>query len=229
MVARRTLWVFGQSHCLPFNLQDKTKGWDSLLANKLNYKLQNFAEPSSDNFFIFSTILQNINNIKKNDAVVVGWSDPSRKSFVFDKIQHKDIINNSIHYHTKKYRFIRSKGHPKASLKNSIQKFLYLKPKKSGIQYYDNWYKYYFSTTEQKINFQSYLISTKSILPTKNYIPFYFSKTSVDDIKNINKNFCVTEFIQKANVALAKNDTHMDYKGHFLWCDKLYKKFSSIM
>ena len=81
-------------------------------------------------------------------------------------------------------------------------------------------------TAEQKINFQSYLISTKSILPTKNYIPFYFSKTSVDDIKNINKNFCVTEFIQKANVALAKNDTHMDYKGHFLWCNKLYKKFS---
>ena len=223
MVGRKTLWVFGQSHCLPYNLENKQKGWDTLLANKFNAKLKNFAKSSSDNLYIFSTVLQNANAIKKNDIVIVGWSHPARKSFVYDTVQHKNVLKDSIQYDTKKHKFIRSKGHPKASLTDSLKKVLSMQPKDSGIAYYDNWYKAYFNPAEQKINFQSYLLATKTILPTKKYVPFYFSKASVEDVKHTNKLY-VAEFIDKKKVAISKSDAHMNDDGHSQWCKILYNK-----
>ena len=98
-----------------------------------------------------------------------------------------------------------------------------MQPKDSGIAYYDNWYRAYFNPAEQKINFQSYLLATKTILPTKKYVPFYFSKASVEDVKHTN-NLYMAEFIDKKKVAISKNDAHMNDDGHSQWCKKLYNK-----
>ena len=193
------------------------------IRDRLNAKLKNFAKSSSDNLYIFSTILQNAYAIKKNDIVIVGWSHPARKSFVYDTVQHKNVLKDSIQHDTKKHKFIRSKGHPKASLTYSLKKVLSMQPKDSGIAYYDNWYRAYFNPAEQKINFQSYLLATKTILPTKKYVPFYFSKASVEDVKHTN-NLYMAEFIDKKKVAISKNDAHMNDDGHSQWCKKLYNK-----
>ena len=224
MVKQNNLWIFGQSHCLPYSLQDQNAGWDQLLAKKLGYSLKNFARPGADNLFIFYSILENIGKIMESDIVVVGWSHPSRKTFIMDKNQSNKLKNYSLIYKTRKHKFLRSKGHPRHSLRDTMKKWFNMKPKQSGIDFYDTWYNDYFNLQEQKINFQSYLLSARQLLSNNVYVPFYFSVDSTKNLKNVSKNMCVAEFVQRHSVAISKLNAHMNNKGHKLWAKKLYKE-----
>lgn len=87
------LYVFGCSHSakhgnnLTFNVIKNyydfrngnfPKTWSELLSEYLNYELLNFGEWGYDNYTIFSKFCKNLNNINKNDIVIIGWSELSR-------------------------------------------------------------------------------------------------------------------------------------------------------
>ena len=224
MVRTSKIWIFGQSHCLPYSLEDNRLGWDSLLSKKLKCRFRNFAGAGADNLFIFSTILQNIGKIKPYDIVVVGWSHPSRKTFILDETQQKKLATNSTRYITPLHNFYRNKPHTKSDMKDTLKKWLSMKPKESGIEFYDQWYKNYFNLAEQKINFRGYLIAVESLLSKNIYLPFYFSADSVQGIVKRAEKMCVTEFVRDNNLAISNTNAHMNYKGHSLWANKIYKK-----
>ena len=216
-----TLYIFGDSHCLPFELENKKKGWDSLLSNRLASDLKNFSQPGADNLFIFSTFLQNQSEMEKGDAVVIGWSHPSRKTFILDQDKITKLKDCSMVYTTPSTKFIRSKGVP--NHKDTLEKWLGMAPVDSGYDFYDNWYKNYYSLLEQKTNLVGYMNAVKHKLQGIDYIPFYFSEESIADIENTDKDMCIAEFIHKHDVSLSKDNAHMNTQGHMMWADKIYK------
>jgi len=215
----KTLWVFGQSHCLPFSLKNKKDGWDKRLSHQLNAGLKNFAEPAADNLFIFASLLGQLKKIKHNDVVVIGWSHPSRKSFIIDDARAKELFKHSMVYRAMGNKFFRSKG----KTNHTFKKWFTMKPKHSGIKYYDDWFKDYYNIREQKINFTGYLTAVANLLEGKNYVPFYFSKDSIKGVTKVPKDMCMAEFVADKKVAISKDDVHMNEKGHLLWSEKLYK------
>ena len=104
------LWVFGHSLCLPFNLSKLSTGWAEQLAEKNNLVLLNYAQPGADNFFIYSSFLNNRSNIKHDDIVIIGWSHYSRKSFVLDRSNKNqtNLLDSSLLYNSNGIEFIRS-------------------------------------------------------------------------------------------------------------------------
>jgi lysophospholipase L1-like esterase len=221
MTVYNTLYIFGDSHCLPFALENKKQGWDSLLSNRLTSDLKNFSQPGADNLFIFSTFMQNQSEITKGDAIVIGWSHPSRKTFILDQDKITELEDHSMVYTTPSGQFARSKGVPKHI--DTLEKWLGMSPVDSGVDFYDNWYKNYYSLIEQKTNLTGYLNAVKHKLQGKDYIPFYFSEDSIDQIENTDKDMCIAEFIQKHDVSLSKDNGHMNTLGHMMWADKIYK------
>ena len=176
----KTLWVFGQSMSLPFNLNREEDGWPYLVSQQLGMDCQNFAKSAADNFFIYHCYLEVRDQIKADDIVIIGWSHPSRKSFVLDRSNAKQmaVLDTSIYYKTKTQEFIRSSN----PVKDSWQKFLQLmKPSNKGVEYYDTWFTEYYSEYEQRCNFQSYVDSVSHTC-TGLYLPFFFSKESINGI-----------------------------------------------
>ena len=89
MVETHNLWIFGDSNCLPYSLARKDTGWDTIIANKLQASLQNYAQVATDNFFIFNCLLDNLKDIRDEDTVIIGWTHPYRKTFVYDPKRHE--------------------------------------------------------------------------------------------------------------------------------------------
>jgi hypothetical protein len=96
------------------------------------------------------------------------------------------------------------------------------KPKNSTVEFYDSWFNNYYSEYEQRCNFEAYMDSVVLKVPCQ-YLPFYFSKESVDQIVRQNDNFML-EFIVENKVALSKTDQHMNATGHQIWIDYLIKQ-----
>lgn len=63
---------------LKFHNQSLPKIWGELLSEKLGYKLNNLAEPSSGNDSIFHKYINTIDDIESGDIVIIGWSYLSR-------------------------------------------------------------------------------------------------------------------------------------------------------
>jgi len=90
-----------------------------------------------------------------------------------------------------------------------------MSPRPSGNAFYDTWFRNYYSEHEQRCNFQSYTDSV--ILRCQaQYIPFYFSKESVNQIVRQNDNF-MSDFVIDNDVATSADDLHMNARGHELW------------
>lgn len=213
------LWIFGHSFSLPFNLKNDDDGWPSILAKELSLNLINFSKPAADNLFIYHTYQLVREKIKKEDIVIIGWSHPSRKSFVLDKTNktHIETANTGLLYETQTQSFFRSDN---AHNKN-LKKWVKLEPKNQGLEFYDVWFKNYFSDHEQRLNFQSYLDSVE-LTSNSLYIPFYFSEESVENISLTSTvGGYMVEFIAKNNVVIGDNDTHMNEMGHRLWAEKM--------
>lgn len=213
------IWIFGQSMSLPFGLTEN-QGWPYLLSQLTKLPYKNFACAGMDNFFIYHTFLENIANIDSNDIVIIGWSHPSRKSFVLDRANptHLDALDYSLHYSTQDAEFIRSKIYRFHSKKQWKK----MAPISSGLDFYDVWFKNYYSEYEQKCNFRSYLDSVRLTCPGK-YIPFYFSKESVETLSVPESDFML-DFVIDNNVAMSDDNYHLNDKGHILWANHLFKQ-----
>ena len=218
------LWVFGQSMSLPYNIRSPGLGWPSLLSKKLNIEYNNYAQAGADNFFIYHTFLENLNNIKDQDLVIIGWSHPSRKSFVIDHGNpvHQEARKQSLVYKTKTKQLFRSDN----SSLNTQQKWSLLTPSSTGIDFYDNWFDNYYSLYEQTCNFVSYTDSVRLKCPGI-YVPFYFSKESVQDLTLDGAGYML-DFIIDNNVAISKDDYHLTEYGHQLWSDHIYNYIKKL-
>lgn len=213
------LWVFGQSMSMPHGLAEE-HGWPYLIGQQLNIEYTNFAQPAADNFFIYHTFLENLEQINNDDLVIIGWSHPSRKSFVFDATnpKHKEAVSDNLQYKTKtKTLFRKLNAQP-----SSLIKWKNMLPLASGHDFYDQWFNNYYSDYEQRCNFQAYLDSVNARVPAT-YIPFYFSQESVNQIIRQNNNFML-EFIIDNNVAISDSDYHLNSLGHRMWAEHLYSQ-----
>lgn len=212
------LWVFGHSLCLPFNLEKSATGWVDLLAEKNNLNPLNYSQPGADNFYIYRSFLNNKKFIKENDIVIIGWSHYSRKSFVLDRNNKNQtaLIDTSLVYKSNGIEFIRNNN----PINGDSNKWLSMKPVERGVDYYDNWFNNYYSKYEQQSNFQSYLDSLNYNFP--NYIPFFFSKESIEgiDTPQTHAGF-ITEFIIENKFQISKEDIHLSETGHISWANHL--------
>lgn len=220
----RKLWVFGPSMCLPHDLKDPSLGWPSLLANKLSAELRNMSQVAVDNLYIYSCYLEHSQHIDKNDVVVIGWSHPSRKSFVYDpeNPKHVDVSPSSFNYNNGRVQFIRSKN----TVNDTAAKWSLLSPKNSGKKFYDTWFNDYYSDYEQNCNLQSYYDSVK-LTCSGFYIPFFFSEESVKDVTVTGAGYML-EFVTDNNVAIADNNMHLNEQGHIMWADNLLEYYDTI-
>jgi hypothetical protein len=216
-----TLWIFGDSFGLPFDMEHADQGWPSLLGKSLGADLKNFAAPAADNLFIYSCYLENRQHIQSQDVCVVGWSHPSRKSFVFDQYNanHIDAIDNSHVYTTSDQKFFRNKNS-----KNIEKKYWlpHLKPAVSGKQFYDTWFENYYSEHEQKCNLQSYYDSVKYTCAGQ-CIVFFFSEESTAGMTVNDHNFAL-DFVVKHQLHISDTNMHFNQHGHVAWADHLHKQ-----
>ena len=226
MSLKPKIWIFGHSVCLPYGLAEGTQGWADILSNKLGFDLINFARPATDNFFIYQCYLHYKNQIRKQDIVIISWSHYSRKSFVLNRSleSQTSVLDNSLHYVTGDHEFIRSVN----TSVNNATKWLVMKPINRGIAYYDNWFENYYNPYEQKCNFQSYFDSVR-LTCTGQYIPFFLSKESVEDIdiSGIPNAGYMVEFILENNVMIGSDDIHLNEYGHKLWAEQIFKAIDS--
>lgn len=220
------IWVFGHSFCLPFNLKDDLNSWVDKLANKLGRSFENFSEPGADNLFIYHAYRTTLPKISSGDIVIIGWSHPSRKSFVLDQdnLRHIEMSQKGLLYDYGDHKFFRSNN----STTHGSNFWLNFKPKKKGLSFYDEWFNNYYSEYEQKLNFQSYIDSAIQTCPGT-YLPFYFNQESVSGINTYDKDpkFMV-EFIEEQDVRLDEKDMHMNEKGHDLWSEVMHQKYLTM-
>jgi hypothetical protein len=82
-----TLWTFGDSYTEGFGYWAKKyiewKGYKPLnfsdiLSCDLSFIKKNMGNGGSDNYTIFETFCKNVNEIKENDFVIIGWSNHAR-------------------------------------------------------------------------------------------------------------------------------------------------------
>ena len=168
-----TLWVFGHSVCLPYDLGPGEPGWADILAQELGLQLQNFAQQAADNFYIYASYQENKQYITDQDLVIVGWSHPSRKSFVLDRqnLNHMAVLDASLVYKLHTAELIRSYN----SQPPAFGHWAKLQPSQTGKRFYDTWFTDYYSEYEQQLNLQSYCDSVKSTSAGK-YVPFFSAK-----------------------------------------------------
>ena len=210
------LWIFGPSMCQAHGVSEDDS-WPSLLADKINAECVNRAEIASDNFAIYSCYLENKRYINSIDTVIVGWSHPSRKSFVFDETNplHQEIINTSLIYTRLKHKFMRNNN----PVNDSPAKWTGILSKTKSNKFYDTWFDNYYSEYEQNTNFQSYYDSVKLTAPCR-YIPIYFSKESVSNI-SIEPTLFYLDFILDNKCSLSKTDYHLNKFGHQLFVEAI--------
>jgi len=222
-MTERTLWIFGSSLCLPFNLNESAVAWPNLLANKLNITCKNFSEPGADNFFIYQNYLYHKKHISPYDTLIILWSHYSRKSFVYDQNNPEQlaVYDCSLQYRTGSQTFIRN-----VNPASSIRGWLSMKPRDTGKSYYDKWFKNYYSEYEQKCNFRSYLDSVYLNAPCR-YFPLFFSRESVEgiDIDSTVKTEYVSDYILEHNLSISDSDGHLSPNGHRILADHLYNLF----
>jgi len=215
------IWVFGDSLSMPYHLNDGQKGWPEILSLHLNAGVKSFAKPAADNLYIYHCYKSVVQDIAENDIVIVGWSHPSRKSFVYDdkNPNHIDSIPHSFLYESKNTKFIRSRN----PLDDRLDKWISLSPKEKNKPFYDTWFRDYYSEVEQQTNLESYHYAVDKTCPGT-YVPFFFSKDGVEDLKTVGH---ALEFIISNNCAISKKDAHFNAEGHRLWANLLLNYIKS--
>ena len=105
------IWIFGDSHSTAHKI-NVNQSWPFLLGVYYNAPVKNFARSAVDNFYIYKSIIQNLDTIQKNDKVIIGWSHPTRKTFVYNNYneKHKLALKTSINYQSGENIFFRSKA-----------------------------------------------------------------------------------------------------------------------
>lgn len=90
------LWIFGDSNSAPFDPMFpyakqymeykgyRTKIYGELISEKVGLEHINKAVPGSDNYSIFQSFCDYINDMNKGDVVIIGWSSILRFRLVTD-------------------------------------------------------------------------------------------------------------------------------------------------
>jgi hypothetical protein len=112
-----TLWSFGDSYTEGFSPHwakkyiewkgYKPSNFSDLLCKDMHFFLRNLGSGGSDNYSIFDEICKNIDQIKENDFVIIGWSNPIRfrlatKSDTWASIRPGDDHNTDLFDHLSK-------------------------------------------------------------------------------------------------------------------------------
>lgn len=96
------LYIFGDSFSAGFSFESNwtnnyvnwkgytPQGFGEIVSEKLNLELINLAENASDNYSILQKFCDNVDNIKKNDLVIIGWSSPLRFRLVSNNLKNYD-------------------------------------------------------------------------------------------------------------------------------------------
>ena len=212
-----TIWIFGHSLCLPFDLEDSRQGWPHKLGQALAATVQNHAEPAADNFYIYSSYQHVLPKIAATDLVIVGWSHPSRKSFVLDPNNTKqlEIAEQGLRYQIGTYQLFRSHNPMSAS----VSDWSNLEPRTQGNEFFDTWFSNYYSDFEQRTNFRAYRHSLAQTCPCPR-IEFYFSQESVAPDQVTGAGFAL-DWIIKHQAYISPNNCHFSVAGHRAWADHL--------
>jgi hypothetical protein len=102
------VWIFGDSYSAPFDNFEMgpwskeyinwkgyvPKTFGDNIADKLNTEVRNLALGGSDNDTIFELIIKNAPEFKKDDIVIVGWSDIVRFRLVNDFNKFDFVVPN---------------------------------------------------------------------------------------------------------------------------------------
>ena len=84
------LWTFGDSFTEGFNCNQDwckeyvdwkgyvPKGYAQIISERLGMELMNFGKCAWDNYSIFESFCRVVTQIRKNDLVIFGWSNPIR-------------------------------------------------------------------------------------------------------------------------------------------------------
>ena len=214
MAESKRLWIFGASNCLPWRLEHDDQSWMSLLAKDLDCKVENLAQEACDNLYIYHCINQVQSQIRPDDMVVVGWTHPSRKTWVQDpdNPEHESLVGDpNVLVYSGDPTFFRAYNNTVPSLSH----WMNLHPGQKGKKFFDVWFKNYFSRYEQDLNLQSYIDSARTKLPSKTVF-FYFSKESISGIDPEPQGLCYLDFVLQAQVAIDQNDMHANATGHNL-------------
>jgi hypothetical protein len=221
-----TVWVFGDSLSLPFNLPADCVSWGERLSQRLRGTYKNFARPAADNFYIYACYQAHINEILPQDVVVVGWSHHSRKTFVLDETnpRHQQVLPHSLVYDDAPYQYFRSCNPPDFSLAKWIGSRLWTQSR--GNLFYDTWFRDYYSDHEQHTNLVAYYHAVANTCPGR-YVPFFFNKDSLGGTLLHGAGYAM-EFISENHCAISEVDHHFNSLGHELWADKLWNYLDGI-
>lgn len=218
------LWIFGDSLSMPFNLEDEDDGWPLLISKHIGATCFNFANPGSDNFLIYHLYKNSLSKILEDDIVIIGWTHYSRKTFVLDRNNpaHMSDIEKSLVYKSGNDELFRANN----VIPASVEKWSSFAPlKKTDKLFFDQWFKNYYSTVEQKYHLEAYHHAVKSTVPCK-YIPFHFSEESIENTNLDGPT--VLEFILKNNVQISQSDSHLNKQGHKLWAEVILKGLNTL-
>ena len=215
------LWIFGDSFSYPYNIEESTS-WPVLLSKKLKAELVNFAQPAADNFFIFNSFYENYNKISKEDFVVIGWSHPNRKSFIYDKSNklHKNAFKDSITLKGCSSDLFR--GFPSKTKPKTFEKYSSMSPVTSGNSFFDFWFENYFSRHTQDVELFAFVNAVENLAKC-NLINFFFSQESTNNLE-LNIKLDIISFIKSnSNYFLSNKDFHLSELGHEKWSKLIYK------
>jgi hypothetical protein len=211
------IWIFGDSLCLPYQLNKHAIGWPEIIAEELCGELKNFAVPAADNFYIYQCYLSNQASIQPEDVVIVGWSHPSRKSFVYDphNPNHAQCLSSSFMWNINDIAIIRSRN----PLNDTIDKWSDFRPQNTSNHFYDIWFRDYYSLVEQKTSLCGYFHAIKSTC-RGTYVPFFFSHDSVHGL-DLQGAGHTLDFILENKCFISDQDAHFNSHGHTLWAQHL--------
>lgn len=218
------LWIFGDSLSLPTNISSGI-GWPELLSQRLGCEIENWANEASDNLYIYHCFRSQKSRIASDDIVVIGWTHPSRKTFVYDQNNpaHADILKDSIVYDRCDPIFFRSFNPGPQNL----PKWKNLKPCIRNKKFYDDWFRNYYSDYEQRCLLESFYHATKDTIPGI-YVPWFFSEESISSL-DLEGYGTMLEFIQNNDYAISATDSHLNEVGHRAWADHLFNTIIQIV
>lgn len=218
------IWIFGHSMCLPFDMPDESLGWPHLVSRELGIEYQNLAQNASDNFFIYTSYQHHRHRIATDDIVVIGWSHPSRKTFVLDRTNpvHVENIDKGLLYRVGEVELIRSLN----PVQDTMSKWLNMIPRNRGNRFYDTWFTDYYSDFEQMTNFGAYMDSVRLTCPGL-YVPFYFNQESVKDLDVKGAGYYL-DFALANKLYISEQNVHLNEQGHRQWAKVLLQYINDL-
>jgi len=211
------IYIFGDSLCLPYQLDKNILGWPEIIAKELCGELKNFAVPAADNFYIYQCYLSNRASIQPEDVVIIGWAPPSRKSFVYNPCNpnHEQCLARSFMWDIDDIKIIRSQN----PVNDTVDKWFNLRPRNTSNVFYDVWFRDYYSLVEQKTTLSGYFHGVDNTCIGM-YLPFFFSHDSVHDLDLHGAGY-ILDFILENKCFISDQNAHFNPHGHLLWAQHL--------